>query len=202
MPPLLPRVAEGDSSAVRLCIDRYGPLVFGLCRRMCRTQADAEDAAQDVFVELWQNAARFNASIASENTFVTMIARRRLIDRLRRQTRHPADESLETAPPPQHAGSMPMIEARDEAAHIRVTMKRLSSEQQQVLHLAIDQGLSYSEIAQQINLPLGTVKTHARRGLIRLRHLLGAGAGSQDLSTSQDVHTSSPDSPSSAEGTP
>ncbi|MBX9623103.1 MAG: sigma-70 family RNA polymerase sigma factor, partial [Gemmataceae bacterium] len=97
--PVLPRVAVGDPAAVRECIARYGPLVWGLARRLVPNPADAEDAAQDVFISLWQSAGRYDPAQAAEVTFVAMIARRRLIDRRRRARRHPPPDPLPEAVP-------------------------------------------------------------------------------------------------------
>src|SRR5512145_3131135 len=95
---ILERVARGDSKAVRECIDEFGGLVWAIARRMARTRADAEDAVQEIFVDVWKSAGRYDPSQGSEKVFVTTIARRRLIDRLRR-TRfshlHDSEEALE-----------------------------------------------------------------------------------------------------------
>jgi len=93
---VLPRLAAGDPKAAEECLDRYGSLVWSLARRHTRNAADAEDAVQDVFLDLWKNAERFDASRASEAAFITMIARRRLIDRLRRKTRRLDTAQLDT----------------------------------------------------------------------------------------------------------
>src|SRR3954470_14464574 len=87
LPPLLGRVAAGDQQAVRECLARYGGLVWSIARRF--EAADAEDAVQEIFLDLWKSAARFDRQIASEASFVAMIARRRLIDRKRTRGRRP-----------------------------------------------------------------------------------------------------------------
>ena len=81
---ILERIAAGDANAVQECMDLYGNLVWSLARRFTRSAAEAEDAVQEVFLDVWKSAARFDAKRASEKTFVAMIARRRLIDLLRR----------------------------------------------------------------------------------------------------------------------
>src|SRR5512133_2795665 len=81
---ILDRVARGDQKAVRQCIDEFGGLVWAIARRMTRSRADAEDAVQEIFIDVWRSAARFDAAQGSEKVFVTTIARRRLIDRIRR----------------------------------------------------------------------------------------------------------------------
>jgi RNA polymerase sigma-70 factor (ECF subfamily) len=174
--PMLSRVAAGDRGAMRDCIDRYGGMVWSLARRLCPTEA--EDAVQDIFVELWRKAGLFDPGLASEPTFVAMIARRRLVDRWRRAGRRPPGEPLESVaePPSRQAGAEERLEISDEAARAAEAMGRLSDPQRQVLRMSIHDGLSYPEISQRTGWPLGTVKTHARRGLMRLRELLGAPA--------------------------
>src|ERR1043165_482447 len=94
---LLARVAGGDPRAVRDCIARYGGLVWSIARRF--EGADAEDAVQEIFLDLWKSAARFDPQIASEPAFVAMIARRRLIDRRRTRRRRPTTETIASEPP-------------------------------------------------------------------------------------------------------
>lgn len=172
---LLARVAAGEPSAVRDVLDRYGGLVWSLARRMTTSQADAEDAVQDIFIELWKNAERFDPAVASEATFIAVIARRRLIDRRRKQTRRidgaRLPESFEVA----DTGGVPRRspeELGEDARAAMAALQRLSQDQQKVLQLSIFYGLSHERISQVTGLPLGTVKTHARRGLIRVREML------------------------------
>lgn len=170
---VLQRVAAGDPAAVRECLDRFGALVWSLARRL--TPSDAEDAVQDVFISLWKSAGRFDPAVASETTFVAMVARRRLIDRARAIGRQTRPEALsESAPAPDRA---PQLELGDEAAIAAGAIESLSAEQQKVLRLSIGQGLSHEQVAQSTGLPLGTVKTHIRRGLMKVRELLEAERG-------------------------
>jgi len=169
---LLQRVAEGDEAAVRACMDEYGGLVWTLARRMCRDAADAEDAVQEVFVSLWRSASRFDPAIASETTFVAMIARRRLIDRLRRR------RSEEVRMPEEVLVAAPETNEREVSEEAREAMKvlgTLGADQQRVLRLAILHGLPHERIAASTGLPLGTVKTHIRRGLMKVRERLNEG---------------------------
>ncbi len=170
----LERVAAGDAAAVEECLQQYGGLVWSLARRFSASHADAEDAVQEIFVEVWRTAGRFDAEIGSEATYITMIARRRLIDRYRRRTRRLDTTSILDEPVASAAGHVDQTEVSEEAARARRLMQELRPEERQVLELSINHGLSQSQIAEATNLPLGTVKTHARRGLIRLRELLGA----------------------------
>jgi RNA polymerase sigma-70 factor (ECF subfamily) len=143
---------------------------------LCSGHEDAEDAVQDIFIDIWRNANRFNPEVASEATYITMIARRRLIDRYRRRSR-----DLDTAPLAEEevtavADHEKRIEVSEEAACPQQYMRQLRPQERRVLELSINDGMSQSQVAGALNLPLGTVKTHARRGLMRLRELLGAGA--------------------------
>ena len=180
-PHLLQRVAAGDKSAVRECIDRFGGLVWALARRMSPGAAEAEDAVQEIFLDLWRSAARFDPNIASEPAFVTMVARRRLIDRRRKSQRAPLTEPFGESPTPAEPAAAGRVEASAEASLAANALAQLRPEQRMVLVLSTCHGLSHEEIASTVNMPLGTVKAHARRGLLRVRALLGADA--QDAMT-------------------
>jgi RNA polymerase sigma-70 factor, ECF subfamily len=175
---VLQRVARGDKAAVQECIDRFGGLVWSLARRFCYNSSDSEDAVQEIFLDLWRSAGRYDPSVASEATFVAMISRRRLIDRRRRASRQPTVAELQ--PNSAEAGSSAVGSTLDVAEDARAAVEALESlrpEQQRVLRLSIYQGLSHEKIAEATGLPLGTVKTHVRRGLIRIREMLGGEAG-------------------------
>lgn len=176
---LLQRVGEGDTQAVAECIDRFGGLVWSLARKLIGNPSEAEDAVQEVFIGLWKNAARYDPSVASETTFITMIARRRLIDRWRKTGRRPNGDAADVDDVPIHAEADEHhpVELAEEAARATEAIKQLRPEQQEVLNLAVCQGWSHQLIADRLCLPLGTVKTHVRRGLMRVRELLEADAG-------------------------
>jgi RNA polymerase sigma-70 factor (ECF subfamily) len=169
--PILQRVAAGEPGAINECLKRFHGLVWSLARRLGAGPADAEDAVQEIFIDLWKSAERFDPSIASETTFVAMIARRRLIDRGRRRMRRPESAMIEetVSAPPETSDRTELTEAAKVA---EAAMAQLRPEQQRVLQLAIHHGCSHEQIAASTGLPLGTVKTHARRGLIRLRQAL------------------------------
>jgi RNA polymerase sigma factor (sigma-70 family) len=174
---VLRRIADGDSSAVRECIERYGALVWSLSRRLSRTAADAEDATQEIFLHIWRSAHRFDESKGSEKVFIAMIARRRLIDRLRKTAAEPAVEYsgdlFESI-----AGADPgtACETASEAEQAAHALAELKPEERQVLELGLLQGLTQSEISHRMALPLGTVKSHMRRGLIRVREFMAIDA--------------------------
>jgi len=172
-PQLLQRVAAGDSTAVGECIETYRGLIWSLAKRMLGASAEAEDAVQEVFIELWRHAARFDPSKGAEVTFVGTLARRRLIDRLRRLKRQPTTEALSDAVPGAAEDSAEhAVELADDARRARSALAQLGENQQRVIQLAVLQGMTHPEVAELTGFPLGTVKTHVRRGLVRLRELL------------------------------
>jgi RNA polymerase sigma-70 factor (ECF subfamily) len=169
---VLKRIARGEQRAVSECIDQFGNLIWALARRLSRTRADAEDAVQEIFIDLWRSAGRFDPAQGSEKVFITTIARRRLIDRLRRTAQEPARESTEALDAAGFAEPGTRGEVCVEAEQAARAVARLKPEQQKVLELGILHGLSHSEIAAKTGMALGTVKTNMRRGLIEVRELM------------------------------
>lgn len=172
MATILERVAGGDRAAVQDCIERYGSLVHTLARRMCPPGAEVDDAVQEAFIDLWRKADRFDPRIAEETTFVAMVARRRLIDLRRRLQRHGGAVEVDESLAAQGHEVDVDAELADEAARAKRAFGELKPEQQRVLKLSVWDGHSHQSIADLTGLPLGTVKTHARRGLTRLREIL------------------------------
>ena len=179
---ILERIASGDQAAVAQCLDRYGGLVWSVARSWSDNAADAEDATQEIFIALWKSAARYNPSVGSEAVFISTIARRRMIDRLRSKGRRPSTEEFDESVMFELADSAPdqgMVAA--EAAIAVRAVAQLEAGQQQVLMMGVVQGMTHSEIATVTGKPLGTIKTQLRRGLIRVRELIEQGADSADL---------------------
>ncbi len=169
---LLRRVAGGDGEAVEECLDRYGGLVWTLARRFTEDPAEADDAVQEIFIDLWKSAARYDESVSSEATFISMIARRRLIDRRRKIGRQPDIQPLPEKLVSKEPSGSSVAEIQDDAAKAKRAMEKLRPEQRQVLQLSVVEGMTHQQIASHTSMPLGTVKTHARRGLMRIRELL------------------------------
>ncbi len=169
--PLLPRIAAGDELAVRECVERYGALIWSLVRRWSPDGRDAEDAVQEVFVDLWRSAARYEPTRSTEAGWVAMVTRRRLIDRLRRRQR-----AVELEPLPDDfdlADEELSDDARDDRVErARAALRALPEAQRTMLELSLLHGRTHDEIAKATNTPLGTVKSHIRRGLQRARAML------------------------------
>lgn len=173
---ILQRIAAGDKTAVQECLSTYGGLVWSIARKLLRNSDDAEDAVQEIFVDVWKNAGRFDEMQASETTFIAMIARRRVIDRIRHSTRRISADSLDDVLLEPFTRSDKTMQMSVEANEAAKAMRTLRPEQQQVLRLSIIQGMSHQEISDATGMPLGTVKTHARRGLVQVRETLGLGS--------------------------
>lgn len=131
---------------------------------------------QEIFVELWKSASRYDARIAGEATFVAMIARRRLVDRRRARMRRPDPEPYSERNPELGTGASSFLaqELGAEAQMAARALEQLRPEQRQVLVLCC-QGHSHEEVSEQTGMPLGTVKAHARRGLIKVREIIASG---------------------------
>lgn len=170
---LLQRIAAVDENAVRECLDVHGGRVWALARRFSPDRADAEDAVQEIFISLWKSASRYDAERASEAAFVATIARRRLIDRLRAR-----GSRVQTVPIEEHdvAGRhpAPQAEAALDLVRVRDVMNELDAGPRRVLELAVVGGHSHSQVAEATGIPLGTVKSHVRRGLQRVRDALAS----------------------------
>ena len=172
---ILQRIANGDGNAVQDCLTKYGGLVWSIARKMLRNSNEAEDAVQEIFVDVWKNAGRFDETKSSETTFIAMIARRRLIDKIRYSTRRISADSLDDVLLEPFTRADKAIQTGIEAEQAAEAMRNLRPEQQQVLRLSIIQGMSHQEISDATGMPLGTVKTHARRGILQVREYLGLG---------------------------
>ncbi len=169
------RLSEGEPSAVDEALDRYGRLIWSLARRHSSDESEAEDAVQDILVDLWKSAGRYNPHLGTATTFVCTIARRRLIDRRRHRNRRLQADSLVVddgkmldLPDPRSG----QAEINADAALALEALDELTEPERQAILLSTYQGLSHSQIATYTSQPLGTVKTYIRRGLLRVRERL------------------------------
>lgn len=176
----LQKVARGDPGAVDELLSRYRPLIWSIVRRGVPA-SQAEDVVQEVFIQLWKSAASFDPSRSSEANFVGMVATRRMIDRRRREElRRPAEDlpgELEELPG--EFEGFAEVDVRDESARAARALQQIRPEESRILRLSLS-GLTHAEIAARTQVPLGTVKSHARRGLERVRKLLERGDAPPD----------------------
>jgi RNA polymerase sigma-70 factor (ECF subfamily) len=163
---LIRRLTTGDHKALGEFYDLYAGLVNGLALRILHDRAEAEDVVQEVFVQVWRQATRFDPRRGSPEAWVCTIARSRALDRLRRRTAR--REDAHTAPP----GAVALPRS-DEALAVRKALEGLSPDQRRALELAYYEGLTQSEISERLREPLGTIKTRIRTAMIRLREVLG-----------------------------
>ncbi|MDP9121612.1 MAG: sigma-70 family RNA polymerase sigma factor [Acidobacteriota bacterium] len=168
-------MADRRSEALTELYRRHSPLLFAMARRILGSPADAEEVLQEVFVHVWNQAARYDSSRSSVSTWLVLITRSRAIDRLR--TRKVVERTHEAAHldrPPEHTSfegvEAVFIEQRRE--RVRRELEKLPKEQRQVLEMAFYQGLTQSEIAARAGLPLGTVKTRTLLAMKKLRTAL------------------------------
>ena len=168
-PAILQRIAAGDQSAVSDCLNAYGNLVWSLARRYLHNQADAEDAVQDIFIEIWRSAGRYDPQVAREATFISVITRRQLIDRIRHKQRQPRIDSIDEEFETRHPAVAPTHDNDAEVALVLQVMQGLEPQHREILSMSLYEGYSHSEIAKILDMPLGTVKTRVRRGLIYVR---------------------------------
>lgn len=169
------RVARGDQRAFEQVYDRIAGPVFGLVRRIVRDPAQSEEVTQEVFVEVWRTATRFDPARGSGHSWVMTLAHRRAVDRVR-SAQASIDRDLRAGRRDQERPFdvvAEQVEARMEQEQVRRALDSLTDLQREAITLAYYGGYTYREVAELLELPLGTVKTRLRDGLIRLRDALG-----------------------------
>lgn len=168
------RVQQGDQAAFGAFYDLLSARVFGAISRVLRDPAMSEEVAQEVFVELWRTAARFDAERGSVTAWAVTIARRRAVDRVRReQSQRDRVNKLGEQPVESDEGPADAVAMSMEVTRVRAAVSTLPADQREVIDLSFLQGMAHTDIAERLGLPLGTVKGRARGGLKKLRDLLG-----------------------------
>jgi len=176
---LLQRAGSGDSRAFDTLYDRFSPRIFGLLRQMLHDEREAEDVLQDGFVQLWTHAGSYDPARSKAFTWATMIFRNKAIDKMRalgRRNRLVEAVTLESAVLTSDTTYDSDVESNERAVQVRAALNELPTDQRQLIEYAFLKGLTHHVISDSLNLPLGTVKTNIRRGLMRLRELLKGGA--------------------------
>jgi RNA polymerase sigma-70 factor (ECF subfamily) len=172
---LLRRIAAGDAEAFGQLYDRTSRVLFSMARQILRNDAAAEDLLQDVYVQVWDRAGSFDESLGRPITWLITLTRNRAVDRLRSSQRF--ERMIEAAQQESaltsagNAAVEPEMDG-DQRRVIRAALNGLSAEQRQALDMAFFGGLTQSEIAEELKVPLGTVKARIRRGMLQLRDAL------------------------------
>ncbi|HJR86711.1 MAG TPA: ECF RNA polymerase sigma factor SigK [Acidimicrobiia bacterium] len=173
---LMRAVALGDEASFALLYDRTASVVFGIVRRIVRSQEHAEEVTQEVYLEVWRKARNWDPSRGSVLTWMMLIARARATDRVRSE-QAARDRQERVAPswvelPADRVAEE--VSIAFEQGEVRNLLGHLTDLQREVIELAYFGGRTYPEVARMLDLPLGTVKTRMRDGLLRLRQALGA----------------------------
>ena len=172
---LLERVAAGDQAALSSLYDRYSGMLLGLARRVLHSTEDAEEVLQEAFVQVWQQARRYDRRKSAVSTWLVLLTRSRAIDRLRshqvkdRTLSHLQQEKRSSHTSPE--GSRNVLH-QQRRRRLRDELSSLPDEQRQVLELAFFAGMTQSEIANDTGIPLGTVKTRTLLAMKKLRQAL------------------------------
>jgi len=169
---LLARVATGDQDAFALFYDRTSRIVFGIVLHVVRDRAQAEEVTQEVYVDAWKAAPRFDAASGAPNAWLNTIAHRRAVDRVRSSERRIQREQRVFVESPDDAvvrDTSEIVVARDEGARVRTALSTLPEPQRDAVLLAYFEGQTHRDISESLQVPLGTVKTRIRDGLRRLR---------------------------------
>jgi RNA polymerase sigma-70 factor (ECF subfamily) len=172
---LLARVAGGDQDAFGALYDEISPRVFGLIRRLLVDYSQSEEVTQEVFLEIWQSASRYEPSKGGASTWILTMAHRRAVDRIRAsQSSRDRDVKIGIRDyVAEYDNVSETVEVSIEHERVKEAMTQLTELQRQAVTLAYYGGYSHSEVAKLLSVPIGTVKTRLRDGMIRLRDELG-----------------------------
>lgn len=175
---LLRRSSRGDQSAFAALYDAVSPKIYGLSLRIVRDPAQAEEVAQEVFLDIWRTSSRYSPDRGSALAWMLTITHRRAVDRVRAaEAATRRDIAYERRNQPvSHDSTSEAAQASLEARRVRGALGTLTEVQREAVELAYLGGYTHTEVASMLELPVGTAKTRIRDGLIRLRDTMGVGA--------------------------
>lgn len=172
---ILERIADGEKSAVEECIRTYGNLVWKIARKYSKNVEDVEDVAQEIFTSIWLNAHRFDAAKSPEPAFICLLAQRKAIDLFRKHRRQSSETELS------EAANLSTVKRNEyenvllglDLKAVKIALKMLPNVENEMIKLVIFGGNSHTEIAERLELPLGTVKSKIRRGINKMKKNVG-----------------------------
>ena len=169
------RVAQGDEAALEEVYARTNAKLYGICLRILRDRDEAEDALQEVYVKVWRSAASFEPSRASPITWLAILARNKAIDKLRSSARLRGAEPIQAAMGERDPNKDALSQVTDsqDRRRLLLCMDELEVRQSDAIRSAFLDGATYNDLAERTGVPLGTMKSWVRRGLLRLRECLG-----------------------------
>ena len=173
---LLAKAGDGDAAAYRIFYDRTSAKLFGIILRILLERGEAEDVLQEVYVTIWRKAAEFDATRASPITWAATIARNRSIDRIRARGSRPSaplDEAMEVRD--ERPGADVLIDAASDEARVRAALATLEPRHAAAIRSCYFEGMTYDALAEREGVPIGTLKSWVRRGLLKMRDGLGRG---------------------------
>jgi RNA polymerase sigma-70 factor (ECF subfamily) len=176
---LIEEVRERRQEALAVLYDESSSLVYTVVSRIVGHREDAEEVTLDVYSQVWRSASGYQPDRGSVSAWLVMLARSRAIDRLRARGRSGVDDTLESVVEAADPNSTPEQRtiASEQQMRVRAALAELPHDQRQLLELACYSGFTQAELAARLGLPLGTVKTRMRTGMMKLRELLSAGRG-------------------------
>jgi len=170
---ILSNIAAGDQTAVGLCVEKYSGLLWSIVRRYIHSQAEAEEMIQEIYTHIWQQASKYDPDKGNESVFLATIARRRCIDKLRADSARPRTQSIDSVMTDVEGISVKSgQEIQTDSDMVLKEMQQLDEEARRFILLNVMYGYSHGEISSMTSTPLGTVKTHIRRGLNTLKQAL------------------------------
>lgn len=169
---LLGSLAAGDKAALAPLYKRTSAKLYGICLQLMRSESEAQDVLQDVYITVWKRAGSFDSSKASPITWLSVVARNKAIDRLRKERLQTVELGAASEVEDKRATAIEIIELREQSGRLSSCLEELDEKQRDAVRSAFFTGATYRELAERDSVPLGTMKSWIRRALLRLRECL------------------------------